>query len=361
MTTSPSSACRSVALCLMSFLSLAFVDNSHAQSPDKDQDRCRSVSAGTCAVAKKLGRGINMGNMLDAPREGDWGVRLDPAYVDKVAGVFNTVRVPVRWSNHAALTADATIDEFFFGRIDNVVDSLLATGAYVILNMHHYNQLFGDRLHPHESEVSPDVVDDRYLAMWRQISLRYKDRSSRLIFEPLNEPHGKIDSDRWNVLLPKTLEVIRKSNQNRIVMIGPTSWNAVTDLQKLVVPIDRNLIVTVHNYDPFLFTHQGLTYLPMNMPTGVTCCDAGQQRSIQTALDVALKWSKERGYPIYLGEFGANHLADQASREFYARYVRDEAEKRGFSWAYWEFAASFGLFNPKTYAWIEPIRRALLD
>ncbi|HTJ97414.1 MAG TPA: hypothetical protein VL381_08080, partial [Rhodocyclaceae bacterium] len=38
--------------------------------------QCRSVSAETCATAKALGRGINMGNMLEAPREGDWGVRL---------------------------------------------------------------------------------------------------------------------------------------------------------------------------------------------------------------------------------------------------------------------------------------------
>jgi len=50
------------------------------------------------------------------------------------------------------------------------------------------------------------------------------------------------------------------------------------------------------------------------------------------------------------------------SREAYARMVRDEAERRGIGWAYWEFASpSFGIYSPQTGSWQEPIRRALLD
>ena len=30
------------------------------------------------AANKKLGRGINLGNALEAPKEGEWGVTLDP-------------------------------------------------------------------------------------------------------------------------------------------------------------------------------------------------------------------------------------------------------------------------------------------
>jgi endoglucanase len=41
--------------------------------------------------------------------------------------------------------------------------------------------------------------------------------------------------------------------------------------------------------------------------------------------------------------------------------VRDEAEKRGIGWAYWEFASSFGVYSPKTGNWIEPLRSALFD
>ena len=300
-----------------------------------------------------------MGNMLEAPREGDWGVRLDPRYVDTAAAVFTTVRIPVRWSNHAAPTADATLDEFFAARVDKVIDSFLAKGMYVILDMHHYNQIFGDHLHPNEFAVAPEVVEERLFNIWQQVALRYKDRSPKLIFELLNEPHGQLNGEPWNLLMSKTLKIVRSSNPTRTVLIGPTYWNSVRDLDKLKLPADRNVIVAIHNYDPFPFTHQGVSYMPF--PVGPRCCDATQRKMITDALDNAVKWSEAKGYPLHLGEFGSNRAADMVSRENYTRIVRDEAEKRGIGWTYWEFASSFGVFDPKTGTWVEPIRRALLD
>jgi len=45
----------------------------------------------------------------------------------------------------------------------------------------------------------------------------------------------------------------------------------------------------------------------------------------------------------------------------YTRIVREEAERRGIGWAYWEFASTFGVWSPRKGEWAEPIRRALLD
>jgi endoglucanase len=321
---------------------------------------CASVTPETCAIAQSLKRGINMGNMLDAPREGDWGVKLEPDYPDKVAGVFNTVRLPVRWSNHAAPTADATIDEAFAKRVDQAVDAFLAKGMYVVLDVHHYTQISGDPQHPNEFKVDPAVMDQRLVNLWKQIAARYRDRSPKLVFELLNEPHGRLNGDAWNRLAAQTLAVVRATNPTRAVLIGPGEWNGIPELPKLKVPADRNIIVSIHNYDPFPFTHQGVEWMPQ-FPVGATCCDGKQRKQITDALDAAKRWSDANGYPLYLGEFGAYEKGDMKSREAYTRIVRDEAERRGIGWAYWEFAASFGVYSPKTGAWVEPIRRALLE
>lgn len=346
-------------------VSLVGANAQTSRSPTQPQNRaaqaCHAVTATTCSIAHALGRGINMGNMLDAPREGDWGVRFEPAYVDKVAGAFTTVRLPVRWSNKAATTADALLDETFAARVDTAVDALLAKGFYVILDMHHYSQINGDGLHPSEPAVDPAVVDMRLVNMWRQIAMRYKDRSPKLIFELLNEPHGRLDGEPWNALVPQVLAAVRASNPQRTVVIGPGGWNNVAELPKLRLPPDRNLIVAIHNYDPFPFTHQGVQHLAKPFPTGLACCDAAQRKSVTDALDAASKWNQENGYPLHLGEFGAYEAADMKSRETYTRMVRQEAERRGIGWAYWEFASSFGVYSPKTGTWVEPIRRALLD
>jgi endoglucanase len=325
------------------------------------QQSCAAVTPETCALAHALRRGINFGNMLEAPREGDWGVKLEPAYIDLVAGKFNTVRLPVRWSNHAAPTADAKLDEEFARRVDQVVDALLAKGFYVILDMHHYTQLSGDSQHPHEFAVDPAVMETRLVNMWRQIAQRYANRSPKLLFELLNEPHGRLDGEPWNDLAARTLTVVRESNPTRAVLIGPGEWNGIPALAKLRLPADRNLIVSIHNYDPFPFTHQGVEYLATPFPVGTTCCDAGQRKAITDALDTAQRWNRRSGYPVHLGEFGTYEKVDVNSREAYARIVRDEAERRAIGWTYWQLASDFGMYDTKTGSWIEPIRRALLD
>ncbi|WP_373018212.1 glycoside hydrolase family 5 protein [Thiomicrorhabdus sp.] len=331
-----------------------------ASDSEKMMQNCFSVSKHTCEVAHALGRGINFGNMLEAPREGDWGVRVEPRFIDLVDGLFSTVRLPVRWSNHASKEAQATIDSSFFERVENVVDELLSRNLYVILNMHHYSQLFGQELHINEFGVDSDVVEERFLNMWRQIAYRFRNKSDKLLFELLNEPHGSLNAEKWNVLSAKALKIVRETNPDRIVMIGPTYYNNVRDLPKLKVPKDQNIIVTIHNYSPFFFTHQGVTYLPMDMPTGVTCCNESQKKEIVGQLNFAMLWSQEHGYPLYLGEFGTYNKADMQSRENYASFVREELEKRGIGWAYWELAASFGLYDPKKGAWREPLKKALL-
>ena len=301
-----------------------------------------------------------MGNMLDAPREGDWGVKLEPAYVDLVAGKFNTVRLPVRWSNHAAPTADATIDEAFAKRVDAAVDAFLAKGMVVILDVHHYTQITGDKQHPNEFAVEPGVLDQRLLNLWKQVAARYKDRSPKLLFELFNEPHGRLSGEAWNSLATRTLAVVRATNPNRTVLVGPDEWNGIPSLKKLRLPLDRNIIVSIHNYDPMAFTHQGVEWMPQ-YHVGTPCCDDAQRRQIVDALDAAQRWNAMTGYPVYLGEFGAYEKADMKSRAEYTRIVREEADKRGIGWAYWEFASSFGIYSPKTGSWVEPLRSALLD
>ena len=52
-------------------------------------------------INKRIGRGINLGNALEAPKEGDWEIIIKPEYfkIIKTAG-FSSVRIPIRWSTH---------------------------------------------------------------------------------------------------------------------------------------------------------------------------------------------------------------------------------------------------------------------
>lgn len=319
------------------------------------------ASAQAWATAKSLGRGVNFGNMLEAPAEGAWGLRVEDSFYDQVVEAgFQSVRLPVRWSNHASLDASARIDEDFARRVDGVVDELLRRHLTVILNMHHYRQLDGDALDSGEKPVDPRLLQVRFLQLWSQIAQRYRDKPLGLVFELYNEPHGKQDTS-WNELAARALQVVRQSNPRRVVMIGPTRWNSAPALRDLKLPNDADLIVTVHHYEPFQFTHQGAEWESRAAAwLGTTCCSSEQQAQMRAPLDIAADWSRQHRYPIHLGEFGAYGKAPMASREAYTRIMRDEAERRGMTWSYWEFGAGFGVYDPVRKSWRTPIRDALL-
>jgi len=141
---------------------------------------------------------------------------------------------------------------------------------------------------------------DRFIGIWKQVAEHYKDHPSNVLFELLNEPNDQLNAALWNEYLVEALATVRETNPTRAVVIGPIQWNAYDWLSTLDVPNDEHLIVTFHYYLPFEFTHQG------------------------------------------------------------AEFVRGEAERHGFAWAYWEFGSGFGVYDLDARQWREELLKALI-
>jgi endoglucanase len=305
----------------------------------------------THQLVAAMGQGVNFGNIFDAPKEGDWGLRLREDFFALVGTgtPIRSVRLPVRWSNNASLDAQARIDPAFLERVSDAVDRLLERDVIVILNQHHYRQLDGDALDPGEARVDDAVVEARFLNLWEQIASHFKGRSPRLVFELYNEPHGRLN-ERWNTLLAQALAVVRKSNPTRAVVVGPTHWNSAQALPQLRLPADAQLILTVHQYAPFDFTHQGAEWVQPPKPLGRDCCDAGQIAEVKKLLDMAQREAQRRGLPLFVGEWGAYSKAPLEARLRYTRLMREEMNQRRMPWQYWELAAGFGFYDPEQRA-----------
>jgi endoglucanase len=61
-----------------------------------------------------------------------------------------------------------------------------------------------------------------------------------------------------------------------------------------------------------------------------------------------------------MGEFGAYSKADLDSRVAWTNYVARAAEAHNLSWAYWEFGSGFGVYDPISLQWNEPILNVLI-
>ena len=312
------------------------------------------AEADAFALNQQLGRGVNLGNALEAPREGEWGMYLEADYFALIAEAgFNAVRVPIKWSAHAQATPPYTIDPTFLARIDWVVEQAQTNGLAVVLNIHHYDEMDQD----------PDAHQARFLALWAQIATHYQAQPATVVFELLNEPNSNLLAYKWNQILNAAISTIRQTNPTRTLIVGPSDWNSIHSLSNLELPAaDRHLIVTFHYYEPFPFTHQGAEWVTGSGAwVGTTWTGStGEQQAITTAFNRAATWAQQQNRPLYLGEFGAYSRADIDSRAAWTAFVARQAEERDISWAYWEFGAGFGVYDRARAQWNEKLLAALL-
>lgn len=211
--------------------------------------------------APDLGRGVNFGNMLEGPFEGAWGLFVEERFFDvAVQAGMEHIRLPISWTYHADTVAPYTIDPAFMARVQWCVDQALARDLKIIVNVHHYDELNAD----------PIAEAPRFLAIWQQIATTFADAPPSVVFEVLNEPHGVFNAQPilWDALLADALNVIRQTNPTRWVLAGPTSWNAIGALDTFNPPADPRLMLTVHHYEPFGFTHQGASWVDPSPPVG---------------------------------------------------------------------------------------------
>ena len=306
------------------------------------------------AMNEKIGRGLNLGNALEASSEGEWGMVIKDKYLKIIANAgFNSIRLPISWYHHSTSDSTHTIDEIFFKRVDHVVQEALKNDLVVVMNNHHFDPL----------DENPEQYWDWQLALWRQIADRYKKYPDELIFEVLNEPHGNFNIDNWNRLADECIDIIRETNPYRIIVIGGIHYNNYDYLDDLELPEDdRGIIGTFHYYDPFHFTHQGAGWVGGNADEwlGTTWRATKEQRQdVKEDLDIAAEWSATTNRPVLLGEFGAYSKADMNSRYLWTDYVARSAEERGFSWTYWEFGAGFGAYDRDNNEWRTMLLKAL--
>ena len=273
------------------------------------------------------------------------------------------VRLPIHLFNMSGPAPDFMINSLFFSFLDQIIDWAEELELHLILDNHSFDVTI---------DTSPEILD-QLISIWQQMAEHYKDRSTFIYYEILNEPHG-IDDNTWNVMQQKTIEAIRTIDNKHTIIVGPAGWNSYHNLKHMPKYADDNLIYTFHFYDPFLFTHQGASWVdpPMNI-TGVPYpYDQNQMPDLSTNLrgtwieyiynnydvegndnwvksqiDIAIDFQQRRNVPLWCGEFGAfipNSTTENRAR--WLQTVRNYLEENGIAWSMWELTSGFGIYEP---------------
>lgn len=301
---------------------------------------------------ERLGRGVNILG-YDPVWKNRFTGRMRSEHFRLIASVgFNSVRIALHPFRDAAMVEGNRLSEEWLETLDWAVEQALGNWLMPIIDFHEFIIMGRD----------PFGNMGRLLAFWDQIGKIYSNYPDGVVFELLNEPNGELTPELWNRLLTDVLRTVRRTNPDRTVIIGPALWNSITGLDKLVLPEeDRNIIVTVHYYEPMDFTHQGAKWAGRENKVGVRWAGSPEEKTaIIRDFEKVQAWSEKHDRPIFLGEFGVYDRADMASRVRYLGFVARLAEEKGWSWAYWQFDSDFILYDILNNSWVEPVLNALI-
>ena len=302
--------------------------------PTKDQVNAMSSKQ----IVENIKVGWNLGNSLDShdtnssDTETGWGnPKTTQQMIDTVkAAGFNAVRIPVTWGEHMA--ADGTIDAAWMSRVKEVVDYAYNDGLYVILNVHHDDELW---LVPTKDKLESDKAT--LTTIWKQICATFQDYDHRLIFEGMNETRVIGSAEEWtggtqesydviNQLFQAFVDTVRASggsNTDRTVIVTDYAQSAEKNaIGGMIVPKDDHIIVSLHIYAPWNFCGPDDTRADWGSDSDKQELDTTFQYLDDTFIS--------KGIPVIIDETGCvNKNENTSARVAWFSYYLSAAKKHG--------------------------------
>jgi endoglucanase len=344
------------------------------------QDRTTDVKT-AFARAQHLRHGINASEWF--AQSGNYSADNTKKYTDDadialMAQIgFDNVRLSI---DAAPLTRGffARDDSNFIGRLDHVVDQMIAKGMAVQIDIHPESD--------YKKRVSTTGEGvDRFVMLWRKLAAHYADRNPDLIFyEIMNEPEER-DPYRWMGVQARAAAAIREVAPKNTIIAAGANWSGISDLLLQEPLQDGNVIYTFHFYEPMQFTHQGASWtgtwpaLTRDIPYPPTdeslqnslaevpdahskyelehyWLDHWDARRIRMQIDAAAGWGKLHNVPLICNEFGVHRpVAPADSRMRWIHDVRAALEADNIGWTMWDYRGGFGV------VWKEDGQAAKID
>lgn len=344
-------------------------------------------------LVTKMGRGLNLGNVLSAPVEGNWaGPATEQYFIDVANAGFKNVRIPMDFfgtrtsgsnagystnanTSFTGTRSDYVVSSTYLNRIEQVIQWGLNQGLVIVLDFHGatlksefiytFDSSESSYTHPTSAKRAADLA--KFYAIWEQIADRLKNYSDDLIFEVINEPYFHISASEMDDINTEVISIIRNSgginDKRKIIITGGTknSYEAITTIGSQIINNDDYLIATYHYYRPFQFTKSS-DYRFNNNSWGTNA----DKNTVDNEFDVVQNWANQFNPPVavFLGEFGADnaygfsyqtgdlHLVtannspngtgyadggpDLNSRVDFHGYLANAAISRGFSFSAWD-------------------------
>ncbi|CAH2604120.1 Glycoside hydrolase family 5 protein [Rhodovastum atsumiense] len=240
--------------------------------------------------------------------------------------------------------------------------------------------------HKHDWKLESSPTDAKALLdLWQRTAPALRGLDPKLTFpEIVNEPVFS-DPARWGALQQEALGRIRAALPDATVVLTGPDWSSIKGLKSLSPVADRNVVYTIHIYEPQVLTtvgafepsldHRALARLPFPTSSPQDCARAQaaaadtrtrevakwycsehwDAEKVRQAVRRAGEWARRNEVHLVAGEFGASNRLDRATRLAWITAMRTAMEREGIGWALWGYDDSLGFaLRPHPGARLDP-------
>jgi aryl-phospho-beta-D-glucosidase BglC (GH1 family) len=282
---------------------------------------------------------------------------------------FDHVRFPIEPAPLLSNTPDPSIlNTTYLGYVDSALDTILATGLAVIIDIHPSDE-FKLRMARDERSI------EAFAKFWRAFASHLARRDPESVFlEVINEPMVE-DAYRWYGIQAKLIAAIRTGAPNHTIIAAGHRWSGLSEMLFLEPYADQNIIYNFHYYEPFAFTHQGATWAGPNLPFYKNVPYPSSPAAVKFLLDTipddparynllrygednwnaqridrelgaAAAWAAKHHVYVTCNEFGAfRKVVKAGDRVTWLQDMRVALEKNGIGWTMWDYAGGFAVVN----------------
>ena len=321
-----------------------------------------------------INRGTNISHWLSQDKKRgaerrSWFTKTDMERIAEWG--FDHIRLPIdevqMWDDSGRKETEA------FDLLNSVLDWAEQSGLAVVVDLHIL------RSHFFISATEPKLFTDpaegeKFADLWRQLSGELRGRK-RVAYELLNEAVAT-DAQDWNRVAMIAFQAIRELEPERTILLGSNRWNSALTFDQLVVPDDKNTILTFHFYLPMFITHhrawwsvEGKMYdgriqypgqpIPDECLAEVRPAQASRlfdasladlnkpydRNSMVADFAQPLAAAQRTGLPLYCGEFGVIDLAPLSVRQAWYGDIISVFNEYQIGWANWDYKGEFGIVD----------------
>ncbi|WP_019500004.1 glycoside hydrolase family 5 protein [Pseudanabaena sp. PCC 6802] len=288
---------------------------------------------------------------------------------------FNHIRLPINPKLLFQEDKPTELNPEMLPFVDKAIARIQVHGMAVIVDIHPWGKAgheFQRRL------MAEDSFADKFTQFWGALAKHLSTTNPELVFlETINEPfhfigngssYDRATADRWEKIQAQILHVMRQ-NAPQHTLIAKALGDGYKPLLDLKPVADGNVVYNFHFYSPFIFTHQGASWVDSSIaslegvpyPSTLASAQDGNKAKpdiltnyvnrgnwnsarIDSIVNQVASWALNNQVHVTANEFGVlRNSAPHSDRLNWFHDVSTSLSRYGIGETLWSYEDPFGL------------------